>query len=80
MEDIDIENLDFDIYNREIYKEEEENIYKSTKYEITSTNNLDAFKEYKKKINDWVKEDKEKNKIYQKNEEKTDLPAKKYKY
>ena len=80
MEDIDIENLDFDIYNREIYKEELENIYKSTKYEITSTNNLDAFKEYKKKINDWVKEDKEKNKIYQKNEEKKDLPAKKYKY
>ncbi len=80
MEDIDIENLDFDIYNREIYKEELENIYKSTKYEITSTNNLDAFKEYKKKINDWVKEDEEKNKIYQKNEEKKDLPAKKYKY
>ena len=80
MEDIDIENLDFDIYNREIYKEELENIYKSTKYEITSTNNLDAFKEYKKKINDWVKEDEEKNKIYQKNEVTKGFLNKKCKY
>ena len=79
MEDIDIETLDFDIYNREIYKEEENN-KKSAKYEINKSNQSDAYKRYKKEVEDWAKEYNKKNKIYQKNEVTKGFLNKKYKY
>ena len=79
MEDIDIETLDFDVYNREIYKEEEKN-KKSAKYEINKSNHSDTFKKYKKEVEDWAKEYKEKNKIYQKNEVTKGFLNKKCKY
>ena len=79
MEDIDIETLDFEVYNREIYKEEENN-NKSAKYEINNSNHSDAFTKYKKEVEDWAKEYNEKNKIYQKNEVAKAFLNKKYKY
>ena len=68
MEDIDIENLDFDAYNREIYQERE------NKTELKDKNNysihLDALKKYKEGINAYVKDYFDKNLIFEENEVK----------
>ena len=63
MEDIDIENLDFDAYNREIYLEKE-NQYKSP---INDNLHKDAFKKFKLEIDSFVEEYKRTNKLYEEN-------------
>ena len=63
MEDIDMETLDFDIYNREIYQKQENDDYSGTKSKASS--HIDAFKKFKKAIDMYVKEYNEKNKIYE---------------
>ena len=63
MEDIDIENLDFDAYNREIYLEKE-NQYKSP---INDDLHKDALKKYKLEIDSFVEEYKRTNKLYEEN-------------
>ena len=63
MEDIDIENLDFDAYNREIYLEKE-NQYKSP---INDNLHKDALKKFKLEIDSFVEEYKRTNKLYEEN-------------
>ena len=65
MEDIDIENLDFDAYNREIY--EERGNQKESKDEINYSSHLDALKKFKKEINEFVREYYDKNKFFEEN-------------
>ena len=63
MEDIDIENLDFDAYNREIYLEKE-NQYKRR---INDNLHKDALKKFKLEIDSFVEEYKRTNKLYEEN-------------
>ena len=66
MEDIDIENLDFEVYNREIYQERENKIKSKEEYSYSS--HLDALKKFKKEINEFVKEYYENNKFFEENQ------------
>ena len=63
MEDIDIENLDFEAYNREIYLEKE-NQYKSP---INDNLHKDALKKFKLEIDSFVEQYKRANKLYEEN-------------
>ena len=63
MEEIDIENLDFDAYNREIYLEKE-NQFKSP---INDNLHKDALKKFKLEIDSFVEEYKRTNKLYEEN-------------
>ena len=65
MEDIDIENLDFDAYNREIY--EERGSRKESGDGINYSSHLDALKKFKKEINEFVKEYYDKNNFFEEN-------------
>ena len=64
MEDIDIENLDFEAYNREMYQKEKKSVFKK---ENNSVVNLGAFKKFKFGVNIFVKEYEEKNKTFDEN-------------
>ena len=66
MEDIDIENLDFDAYNREIYLEKE-NQYKSPINDNLHKVHKDALKKFKLEIDSFVEEYKRTNKLYEEN-------------
>ena len=48
MEDIDIENLNFDVYNREVYNEQ------GSKSDQTNSQYVDPQKKYKKEIDKFV--------------------------
>ena len=65
MEDIDIENLDFEAYNREIYQERGNKT--ESKEEINYSSHLDALKKFKKEINEFVKEFYDNNKFFEEN-------------
>ena len=66
MEDIDIENLDFDAYNREIYLEKE-NQYKSPINDNLHKVHKDALKKFKLEIDSFVEQYKRANKLYEEN-------------
>ena len=68
MEDIDIEDLDFESYNREIYQEKNN----KSKQDINESSHLDALKKFKLAINVFVEEYNKKNKIYEENDSKED--------
>ena len=68
MEEIDIENLDFEEYNREIYKERDNQ--KESKALQDYSIHLDSLKKFKKEINAFVKDYFEKNKIFEESEAK----------
>ena len=63
MEDIDIENLDFEAYNREIYLEKEN----QCKNPINDNLHKDALKKFKLEIVSFVEEYKRTNKLYEEN-------------
>ena len=65
MEDIDIENLDFEAYNREIYQERGNKT--ESKEEINYSSHLDALKKFKKEINEFVKDYYDNNKFFDEN-------------
>ena len=65
MEDIDIENLDFEAYNREIYRKQGKEL--AHKREINGPINLNAFAKLKKEINEFVKKYNNNSEIYEKN-------------
>ena len=65
MEDIDIENLDFEAYNREMYQKEVKSVFKKGNISMI---NLDAFKKFKFGVNIFVKKYEEKNKTLDENE------------
>ena len=71
MEDIDIENLDFEVYNREIYQDREK------KFKITNKENIhkDALKKIKIEIDAFVEEYNRKNKFYEENINKKKINA-----
>ena len=66
MEDIDIEDLDFEVYKREIYQEKDNKSNPRSKNSIY----IDALKRFKEKINSFVQEYHKKNKSYEDNETK----------
>ena len=66
MEDIDIEDLDFEVYKREIYQEKDNKSNPRSKNSIY----IDALKRFKEKINAFVQEYHNKNKSYEDNEKK----------
>ena len=66
MEDIDIEDLDFEVYKREIYQERDNKSNPRNKNSIY----IDALKRFKEKINAFVQEYHNKNKSYEDNETK----------
>ena len=66
MEDIDIENLDFEAYNREIYLEKE-NQYKSPINDNLHKVHKDALKKFKLEIDSFVEQYKRANKLYEEN-------------
>ena len=72
MEDIDIENLDFEAYIREIYQD------RAKKFKITNKDNIhkDALKKFKIEVNAFVEEYNRKNKFYEENMNKKKINAK----
>ena len=66
MEDIDIENLDFEAYNREIYLEKE-NQYKSPINDNLHKVHKEALKKFKLEIDSFVEQYKRANKLYKEN-------------
>ena len=76
MEDIDIEDLDFESYNREIYQERNNKL----KQDINESGHLDALKKFKLAINVFVEEYNKKNKIYEENDSKNDSLNKSCRY
>ena len=66
MEDIDIEDLDFEVYKREIYQEKDNKSNPRSKNSIY----IDALTRFKEKINAFVQEYQNKNKSYEDNETK----------
>ena len=65
MEDIDIETLNFEEYNREIYQENFNRIKNKSK----TVSHIDALKNFKKAMNLFAKEFKEKNRDFEEEEE-----------
>ena len=74
MEDIYIENLDFEAYNREIYYQEENHC----KNLINDNLHKDALKKFKEEIDSFVEEYKRTNKLYEENINQKDIKAYKY--
>ena len=66
MEDIDIEDLDYEVYKREIYQEKDKKSNPRSKNSIY----IDALTRFKEKINAFVQEYHNKNKSYEDNETK----------
>ena len=66
MEDIDIEDLDFEVYKREIYQEKDKKSNPRSKNSIY----IDALTRFKEKINAFVQEYHNKNKSYEDDETK----------
>ena len=74
MEDIDIENLDFEAYNREIYYQEENHCKNLTNDNL----HKDALKKFKIEIDSFVEEYKRTNKLYEENINQKEIKAYKY--
>ncbi len=76
MEDIDIEDLDFESYNREVYQERNS----KSKRDSKETKHSDALTKFKLAINVFVEEYNKKNKIYEENDSKEDTLNKNCRY